>query len=100
MRTNSALENVPKWKEDLGVLRISLETNKYGEYIINIFIGLKPSNFRTLSKRVVPGIILVCLSRFNSPYFTKYNNIRIRERSVSVAITQNSIPRKRRKERK
>ena len=80
--------------------RLGHITNKYGEYIIYIFIGLQPSNFRTLSKRAGPGIILVCLSRFNSPYFPKYNNIRIRERLISVAITQNSIPRKRRKERK
>ena len=40
------------------------------------------------------------LNRFNSTYFPKYNNIRIHERSISVAIAQNYILRERRKRRK
>ena len=74
------------------------QTNTHGEYIFSQ--DFSPQTFQLLvSEQDLKLFWSDSLNRFSSTYFPKYNNIRIRERSISIAITQNSILREGRKEK-
>ena len=97
VRTNSALENVPKRKYQ------DFASNKQIHIVSTYFhrTSFSPQTFELLvSEQVLELFWSASLNRFSSTYFPKYKAMRIRERSISVVTTQHSILRKRRKEGK
>ena len=74
------------------------QTKTHGEYIFSQ--DFSPQTVKLLvSEHDLELFWSASLNRFSSTYFPKYNNIRIRERSISIAFTQNSILRDGRKEK-